>query len=49
MTEGSFKLGERVLILLPILGNTLQAGPYSVVEKLSDVNYVIRTPNRRRQ
>ena len=50
--QRSFKPGEKVLVLLPIPGNTLQArysGPYCVEEKLSDVNYVIRTTDRRQQ
>ena len=48
----NFKPGEKVLVLLPIPGNTLQArysGPYCVEEKLSDVNYIISTPDCRRQ
>ena len=38
--------------MLPIPGSTLQArysGPYCVEEKLSEVNYVIKTPDRRWQ
>ena len=48
----NFKPGEKVLVLLPVPGNTLQArysGPYCVKEKLSDVNYIISTPDCRRQ
>lgn len=48
----SFKPGDQVLVLLTILGSALSArfsGPYVVEEKLSDSNYVIRTPDRNRQ
>lgn len=48
----SFDVGDRVLVLLPIQGSALSArfsGPYTVAEKLSDTDYVIRTPDRRRQ
>ena len=48
----SFEPGDQVLVLLPIPGSALSArfaGPYAVEEKLSDSNYVIRTPERRRQ
>ncbi len=41
-----------MLVLLPVPGASLQAkfaGPYKVEEKLSDTNYVIRTPDRRRK
>ena len=47
-----FKPGDRVLVLLPIPGEPLSArysGPYTVQRKLSDVNYVITTPDRRKQ
>lgn len=45
-----FLPGDQVLVLLPIVTSPFQAkfsGPYSVVEKLSDVNYLIATPDRR--
>lgn len=48
----SFKPGDQVLVLLPILGSALSArfsGPYTVEEKLSETDYVIRTPDRKRQ
>ena len=41
-----------MVALLPILGRPLQArynGPYTVEEKLSDVNYTVNTPGRRKQ
>ncbi len=47
-----FQPGDLVLVLLPVPGASLQAkfaGPYKVEEKLSDTNYVIRTPDRRRK
>ena len=47
-----FKPGEKVLALLPVTGNPLQAryfGPYIVEKKLSDLNYVIVTPDRRKR
>lgn len=43
--------GDQVLALLPIVGSPFQAkftGPYSVVRKVSDLNYVVATPDRRR-
>ena len=49
--ERSFKSGGKVLALLPIPGRPLQAryfGPYTV-EKASDLNYIITTPDRRKQ
>lgn len=48
----TFQSGERVLVLLPVVGSGLQAkfsGPYVVDRKLSDTDYVIRTPDRRRK
>ena len=47
-----FKPGQKVLALLPVSGNPLRAryfGPYVVDKKLSDLNYVIVTPDRRKQ
>ena len=47
--ERSFDAGEKVLILLPIPGDPLRtrySGPYVVDKKVSDVNYVIRSPDR---
>ena len=44
--------GDRVLALLPIPGKPLQArycGPYTVDKKISDVNYIVNTPGRRKQ
>ena len=50
--ERSFDPGEKVLILLPIPGDPLRArgsGPYVGEEKVGDVDYVIRTPDRQGQ
>lgn len=47
-----FKPGDRVLMLLPILGSALQTrytGPYRVERRVGDVNYVIATPDRRKK
>ncbi|CAJ1087392.1 uncharacterized protein LOC118469438 [Xyrichtys novacula] len=47
-----FDVGDKVLALLPIPGSSLSAkftGPYEVRECLSDLNYVIATPERRRK
>ena len=49
--ERSFKAGGRVLVLFPIQGESLRAkfsGPYLIEEKLNSVNYVVKTPDRRR-
>ena len=38
--------------MLPVVGNPLQAkysGPYKVVKKISDTNYLVRTPGRRKE
>ena len=43
----SFDVGDEVLVLLPITGNPLHAkysGPYTVYQKLNDVDYIIDTP-----
>ena len=47
-----FEPGDRVLVLFPVVGNPLQAkycGPYKVVKKISDTNYLVRTPGRRKE
>ena len=47
-----FQLGDKVLILLPVPVSTLStrfSGPYVVESKLSDTNYIIKTPDWRRQ
>lgn len=47
-----FQVGDEVLAFLPIPGSVLQAkfsGPYVIAEKLSDTDYVVETPDRRRK
>lgn len=47
-----FKPGDKVMVLLPILGPALQTrytGPYRVERRVGDVNYVIATPDRRKK
>ena len=47
-----FEPGDRVLVLFPVVCNPLQAkysGPYKVVKKISDTNYLVRTPGRRKE
>ena len=47
-----FEPGDRVLVLFPVVGNPLQAkysGPYKVVKKISDTNYMVKTPDRRKE
>lgn len=48
----SFAVGDQVLVLLPIPGSALSArftGPYKILEKKSDTDYVVHTPDRKRQ
>ena len=48
----SFSPGDQVLVFLPIPGQPLNAkfsGPYEVEAKISNVNYLIKTPGRRRE
>ena len=47
-----FEPGDSVLVLFPVVGNPLQAkysGPYKVVKKISDTNYLVKTPGRRKE
>lgn len=46
-----FKSGDQVLALLPLVGSPFCAkfvGPYTVVRSLSDLNYEIATPDRKK-
>ena len=45
----TFQPGDRVLVLLPMHGQPLQArycGPYTVEQKVNEVNYLVKTPGR---
>ena len=47
-----FEPGDKVLVFFPIVGNPLQSkysGPYKVVKKISDTNYLVRIPGRRKE
>ena len=49
--EIEFAEGDKVLLLLPLVGKPLQAkycGPYTVVQRLGPVDYVVSTPDRRK-
>ena len=51
-TERALKPGGKVLVLIPIPGRSLQTryfGPYIVGKKLSDLIYVLKTPDRHRR
>jgi hypothetical protein len=46
-----FKPGDQVLVLSPVQGSPLQAkysGPYEVSRRVGDLNYVVKTPDRRK-
>ncbi|KAL7857740.1 hypothetical protein AOLI_G00178420 [Acnodon oligacanthus] len=46
-----FQPGDQVLALLPVVGSPLQAkfaGPYAVVRQVSDLNYLLVKPDRRK-
>jgi len=46
-----FHVGEKVLALLPIPSQPLQAryyGPYEVIKKVDEVNYILNTPGCRK-
>ena len=46
-----FSTGDQVLALLPLVGSPFQAkfsGPYTVTRKVSDLNYLISTPDRKK-
>ena len=47
-----FEPGDTILVLFPVVGNPLQAkysGPYKVVKRISDTNYLVKTPGRRKE
>ena len=46
-----FQTGDKVLVLFPLRTNPLQArfhGPYEILSKVNDLNYVVMTPDRRK-
>ena len=46
-----FSPGDKVLVLMPIVGSLFQAkytGPYNNAEKMSDLNYVVATAERKK-
>ena len=48
----NFDPGNKVIALLSIPGKPFQArnyGPYTVEKKLSDMNYIVSIPGRRKQ
>uniref|UniRef100_A0A669CU45 Gypsy retrotransposon integrase-like protein 1 n=1 Tax=Oreochromis niloticus TaxID=8128 RepID=A0A669CU45_ORENI len=50
--QRKFEVGDKVLTLLSVPGSSFQAkfsGPYTVQAKLSDTDYVIDTPERRKK
>ena len=49
--DREFKPGDKVLVLFPIPGHPLQAryhGPYVVESKVGEVDYIVKTPDRRK-
>lgn len=47
----SFSVGEKVLVFFPVPGTPLRhkfSGPYVVQKQVSPTNYIIQTPNRRK-
>ena len=50
--ERSFEVGQKVLVFLPLQHDPLKAkyfGPYKILKKINDVNYVLDTPDRRKK
>lgn len=48
----NFEVGDEVLVFLPVPGPALQAkfsGPYVVQKKLSETDYIVSTPDRRKK
>lgn len=43
--------GDKVQVLLPLSGHPLKArfhGPYEIYRKVSDLNFIVNTPDRRK-
>ena len=48
----NFQDGDKVLVLLPLSGHPLKArfyGPYEIIRRVSDLDYILRTPDRRKK
>ena len=48
----NFKVGDKVLLFLPVYKFPFQnkyEGPYTIIKKVSDLSYIISTPNRRQK
>ena len=46
-----FNVGDKVLVLFPMQGHPMKArysGPWEIERQLSDVNYIVKTPGRRK-
>ena len=49
--DRTFEIGQRVLVLLPMQGKPLEPkyqGPFTIIDKVGPVDYVIATPTKRR-
>ncbi len=47
-----FQPGDQVLAFVPVVGSPFQVkfvGPYTVLRQVSDLNYLIETPERRKK
>ena len=44
-----FAPGDTVLDLFPVVGTPCRQNDYKVVKKISDTNYLVRTPGRRKE
>ena len=52
VVERHFSPGDHVLVLLPVPGNPLSArfqGPYEIEKKTGNLDYVFKTPDRRKK
>ena len=50
--DQKFNIGDKVLVFLPITDHSLQAryhGPHTIMQKVSDVDYIVPTPDHRKQ
>lgn len=48
----TFRPGDKVLVLFPLQGDPFRArfsGPWEIEKKVSDENYIVKTPGRRRK